>query len=79
MLPNEFTYIDKVHPDIICDLRYFSKLNFTGDIVPGYYANKAIMTKPLEQYSQFVPFSVGVWPLPFSPWMHSTVAAVVEI
>lgn len=45
MLPNEFTYLDQSHPDIITDLRYFSKLNFTGDFVPGYYANKAIMTK----------------------------------
>lgn len=44
MLPNDFTYLDRVHSDIITDLRYFSKLNFTGDFVPGYYANKAIMT-----------------------------------
>lgn len=44
MLPNDFTYLDKVHPDIITDLRYFSKLNFTGNIVPGYFANRAIMT-----------------------------------
>lgn len=45
MLPNDFTYLDQIHPDIIIDLRYFSKLNFTGDFVPGYFANKAIMTK----------------------------------
>lgn len=45
MLPNDFTYLDETHPDIITDLRYFSKLNFTGNIVPGYYANRAIMTK----------------------------------
>lgn len=45
MLPNDFVYIDQTHPDIITDLRYFSKLNFTGDFVPGYFANKAIMTE----------------------------------
>ena len=45
MLPSDFTYLDQAHPDIITDLRYFSKINFTGDFVPGYFANKAIMTK----------------------------------
>lgn len=45
MLADEFTYLEQTHPDIITELRYFSKLNFTGDFVPGYFANKAIMTK----------------------------------
>jgi len=45
MLPLEFVYIDQVHPDIRFDIRYFSKLNFTGEIIDGYCVNRSIMTK----------------------------------
>jgi D-alanyl-D-alanine dipeptidase len=43
--PSEFVYLDKVIPDIVVEMRYASKNNFTGRVVDGYEAPKCILTK----------------------------------
>lgn len=44
-LPDGFVYIDDMIPDVIIEMRYASSHNFTGKSVPGYEANRAILTK----------------------------------
>ncbi len=43
-LPEGFVYIDDLIPDALIEMRYASSHNFTGKPVPGYEANKAILT-----------------------------------
>lgn len=49
MLPKDFVYIDEVNKDIQFDARYSSSLNFVGEVVDGYEANRIVMTKQLAQ------------------------------
>ena len=44
-LKDGFVYIDEIDDSIKVNLKYFSKENFTGDVVPHYKINRAIMTK----------------------------------
>ena len=44
-LKDGFVYIDEIDNSIIVNLKYFTKENFTGDVVPHYKVNRAIMTK----------------------------------
>ncbi|MCL6219608.1 M15 family metallopeptidase [Zunongwangia pacifica] len=44
-LPEGFVYVSDLIPDIEVELRYFSENNFTGKRVPGYEAEKLILTK----------------------------------
>ncbi len=44
-LPKGFVYINDINPSIIVNLKYFTKDNFMGKVVPHYYANKGIMTR----------------------------------
>ncbi|MBO2516247.1 MAG: peptidase M15 [Clostridiales bacterium] len=43
-LPKGFVYVHDVIDDVILEMRYASTHNFTGQIVPGYEGNYAIMT-----------------------------------
>jgi zinc D-Ala-D-Ala dipeptidase len=43
-LPDGFVYLNEVVPDIVIDLRYYSKKNFVGDTIEGYHSNNAIIT-----------------------------------
>lgn len=43
-LPQGFVYLDKVVPNIVLEMRYASKNNFTGRVVDGYAAPKCILT-----------------------------------
>ena len=45
-LPEGFVHVEKVIPDIVLDMRYFGKDNFTGRPVPGYEKPTAILTEP---------------------------------
>ena len=43
-LPDGFIYLKDIDNEIIIDLKYYSKSNFTAKIVDGYYSNNAILT-----------------------------------
>ena len=43
-LPDGFLYLKDIDNEIIIDLKYYSKSNFTAKIVDGYYSNNAILT-----------------------------------
>ncbi len=44
-LPQGFVYVQDIDPTIQVNLKYYSEDNFIGRIIPGYHANKAILTK----------------------------------
>ena len=44
-LPDGFVYLKSIVPNIVQDMRYATKDNFTGKIVAGYENNVAILTK----------------------------------
>ena len=44
-LPKSFLYIDKEIPNILLDIRYHSSDNFVGEVIDGYLAPRAILTK----------------------------------
>jgi len=48
-LPNNFIYLDEIDNRIISDIRYAGDLNFVGERIRGYEANRAIMLKPVAQ------------------------------
>ncbi|MCA0403511.1 MAG: M15 family metallopeptidase [Proteobacteria bacterium] len=43
-LPKDFSYLDEFTNKAIVDLRYLGSNNFVGDPIPGYYANRCILT-----------------------------------
>ncbi|WP_461204635.1 M15 family metallopeptidase [Clostridium sp. DL1XJH146] len=45
LLPEGFVYVKDIIPNIILEMRYSTENNFTGRVVDGYYANKAILTE----------------------------------
>ncbi|CAA6811904.1 MAG: D-alanyl-D-alanine dipeptidase (EC [uncultured Sulfurovum sp.] len=44
-IPKEFCYISDKIPNISEEIRYFGKDNFVGEVVDGYLAPRAILTK----------------------------------
>ena len=44
-LPDGFVYLNDIIPDIQIELRYLGSNNFTGKPVPGYEAEKIILTR----------------------------------
>ncbi|MFQ3307493.1 MAG: D-alanyl-D-alanine dipeptidase [Candidatus Midichloriaceae bacterium] len=44
-LPNSFVYLKDVAPEILVDIKYSTKDNFTGDTVIGYQKNICIITE----------------------------------
>lgn len=44
-LAKEFCYVDSVVKNIVLEIKYFSEDNFLGEVVDGYLAPKAILTK----------------------------------
>ena len=44
-LPEGFIYVSELIPDLKIELRYFGNNNFTGKPVPGYEAEKIILSK----------------------------------
>ena len=43
-IPDGFVYLKDIDNEITVDLKYYSKSNFTGKFVDGYYSNNAILT-----------------------------------
>ena len=44
-IPDGFVDIQKVIPEIVLDIRYYSPHNFVGERVDGYLAPKCFLTK----------------------------------
>ena len=44
-LPKNFSYVKDKIPNIELDLRYYGENNFVGEVIDGYLAPKAILTK----------------------------------
>lgn len=44
-LPAGFVYVADLIPDVILEMRYASDHNFVGNVIPGYEANVAILTR----------------------------------
>ncbi len=44
MLPEKFVYLDEIDKTILYDIRYSTSLNFLGQAVNGYQANRPVMT-----------------------------------
>jgi D-alanyl-D-alanine dipeptidase len=48
-MPDNFIDIQKVIPDIVLDIRYYSPHNFVGEKVDGYMAPKCFLTRDAAQ------------------------------
>jgi len=48
-MPDNFIDIQKVIPDVVLDIRYYSPHNFVGERVDGYLAPKCFLTKDAAQ------------------------------
>jgi len=62
-MPDNFIDIQKVIPDVVLDIRYYSPHNFVGDRVDGYLASKCFLTKDAAQalagvQKDLVPYSL---------------------
>lgn len=47
--PDDFVSITDLDPTVVVELRYFGSHNFTGRPVPGYRAQKCLLTRPAAQ------------------------------
>ncbi|MGP8154457.1 MAG: M15 family metallopeptidase, partial [Smithella sp.] len=64
-MPDSFIDIQKVIPEIVLDIRYYSQHNFVGERVEGYLAPKCFLTKEAAQALSKVqkdlePFSLSL-------------------
>jgi len=64
-MPDTFVHIEKVIPDVLLDIRYFSNHNFLGQRVDGYLAPKCILTRRAAQalakvQKDLAPFSMSL-------------------
>jgi zinc D-Ala-D-Ala dipeptidase len=62
-MPGNFVDIQKVIPDVVMDIRYYSPHNFVGERVDGYLAPKCYLTKDAAQVlaevqKELVPYSL---------------------
>ncbi|PKN38397.1 MAG: D-alanyl-D-alanine dipeptidase [Deltaproteobacteria bacterium HGW-Deltaproteobacteria-2] len=62
-MSDNFVDIQKVIPDVVMDIRYYSTHNFLGEKVDGYLAPKCILTKEAAQalagvQKDLVPYSM---------------------
>jgi D-alanyl-D-alanine dipeptidase len=65
LLPQGFVYVDKVIPNIMVDLRYYTEQNFVGERVDGYLKPRCILTKEaanalLQVQEELTPFGLGL-------------------
>ncbi|WP_320009318.1 M15 family metallopeptidase [Maridesulfovibrio sp.] len=64
-LPDDFCYLDRVMPDAVYDVRYFSKNNFVGERIDGYRAPRVILTRSAALalsgvQRDLAPFGIGL-------------------
>ncbi|MBP8981171.1 MAG: hypothetical protein KBG09_08015 [Syntrophobacterales bacterium] len=49
VIPAEFPEIREVIPEVLMDIRYYTRHNFVGERVDGYLAPKCYLTRPAAQ------------------------------
>ncbi len=64
-LPEGFTYVDRVIPDIVTELRYYTDHNFVGKRIDGYLKPRCILTEEaanalLKVQEELRPFGLGL-------------------
>jgi zinc D-Ala-D-Ala dipeptidase len=64
-MPENFVDIQKVIPDVLLDIRYYSPHNFVGEKVEGYMAPKCILTRQAAEalaqvQKDLAPFSMSL-------------------
>lgn len=64
-MPDKFTDIQKIIPDIMLDIRYYTAHNFVGERVDGYLAPKCYLTKDAalalaEVQKELEPYSLSL-------------------
>jgi D-alanyl-D-alanine dipeptidase len=64
-LPEGFVYVDKVIPNLVIELRYYTEHNFVGKRIDGYLKPKCILTKEaasalLQVQEELKPFGLGL-------------------
>ena len=64
-LPKGFVYVDKVIPDLVIELRYYTDHNFVGERIDGYLKPRCILTKEaatalLQVQEELKPFGFGL-------------------
>lgn len=64
-LPEGFVYVDKVIPNIVIELRYYTEHNFVGERIDGYLKPRGILTKEattalLQVQEELKPFGLGL-------------------
>ena len=64
-LPEGFVYVDRVIPNIVIELRYYTAHNFVGERVDGYLEPRCILTKEaanalLQVQEELKPFGLGL-------------------
>jgi D-alanyl-D-alanine dipeptidase len=48
-MPNDFVYLRDIDPNILQDMRYAGRDNFTGEPVPGYDAPECVLLRPAAE------------------------------
>ena len=64
-LPEGFVYVDRVIPNIVIELRYYTAHNFVGERIDGYLEPRCILTKEaanalLQVQEELKPFGLGL-------------------
>jgi D-alanyl-D-alanine dipeptidase len=67
-LPEGFVYLSNICPTIVQDIKYATKDNFTGAIVPGYNSNIAILTKEAAEAINLIQQELALQNLSLLIW-----------
>ena len=64
-LPTGFVYVDRVIPNLVIELRYYTEHNFVGERIDGYLKPRCILTKEaanalLQVQEELKPFGLGL-------------------
>lgn len=64
-LPKNFTYLDKIIPDAIIDIRYATSNNFVGERISGYESKRCVITSDAANALKLVqdelrPYGLGI-------------------
>lgn len=64
-LPKGFIYVDRMIPNIVIDLRYYTAHNFVGERIDGYLKPRCILTRAatdalIEVQEELRPFGLGL-------------------
>jgi len=67
-LPDGFVYLSDTCPTIVQDIKYATKDNFTGTVIPGYKSNIAILTKEAAEALNLIQHELAAQNLSLLIW-----------